>query len=204
MTQASMKIKLPKKLVKVLGLKLGDRLELVVDEEGNRVVTGNAEAPLMRHLVSGQTWKRMVLSMCVSFAKGGNCLPTGEIERTVDTDIIVDMLCGVRASRDYMHRFECGELKGSISVTVVAEPFSGRHARDLSVVQRINAVIALFTIMPVTLDIARRAGELARDYGLSLPDALIAATALARNAVLVTRNVEDFQSIPHLRLEVPY
>jgi len=33
-----MKVKLPKRLIKALGLKPGDRLELVVDEEGNGVV----------------------------------------------------------------------------------------------------------------------------------------------------------------------
>ncbi|MCS7265547.1 MAG: AbrB/MazE/SpoVT family DNA-binding domain-containing protein [Armatimonadetes bacterium] len=33
------KVKLPKRLIKALGLKPGDRIELVVDEEGNGVVT---------------------------------------------------------------------------------------------------------------------------------------------------------------------
>ncbi|MFN3421999.1 MAG: AbrB/MazE/SpoVT family DNA-binding domain-containing protein [Armatimonadota bacterium] len=38
MAQTLPKVKLPKKLIKALGLKPGDRLELVVDEEGNGVV----------------------------------------------------------------------------------------------------------------------------------------------------------------------
>lgn len=38
MAQVLPKIKLPKRLIKALGLKPGDRLELVVDEEGNGVV----------------------------------------------------------------------------------------------------------------------------------------------------------------------
>ena len=38
MAQVPMKVKLPKRLIKALGLKPGDRLELVVDEEGNGVV----------------------------------------------------------------------------------------------------------------------------------------------------------------------
>jgi len=38
MAQKPMKVKLPKRLIKALGLKAGDRLELVVDEEGNGVV----------------------------------------------------------------------------------------------------------------------------------------------------------------------
>ena len=38
MAQTLPKVKLPKRLIKALGLKPGDRLELVVDEEGNGVV----------------------------------------------------------------------------------------------------------------------------------------------------------------------
>jgi len=38
-----MKIKLPKRLIKALGLKPGDRLELVVDEEWNGVVVSPGE-----------------------------------------------------------------------------------------------------------------------------------------------------------------
>lgn len=38
MAQLPMKIKLPKRLIKALGLKPGDRIELIVDEEGNGVV----------------------------------------------------------------------------------------------------------------------------------------------------------------------
>ncbi len=40
MGQVSFKIKLPKRLIKALGLKPGDRLQLIVDEEGNGIVTG--------------------------------------------------------------------------------------------------------------------------------------------------------------------
>ncbi len=40
MQQVSFKIKLPKRLIKALGLKPGDRLQLIVDEEGNGIVTG--------------------------------------------------------------------------------------------------------------------------------------------------------------------
>ncbi len=38
MAEVLPKVKLPKRLIKALGLKPGDRLELVVDEEGNGVV----------------------------------------------------------------------------------------------------------------------------------------------------------------------
>lgn len=138
-----------------------------------------------------------------SGTNGGDRL-NGEVRRIVDTDIIVDMLRGLKASRDYIRRFELGELKGILSAVVIAELYAGRRTRDPTIARRIENVITLFTVVNIGPNIARMAGELMRDYGLSLPDALIAATALAYNAILVTRNVRDFQRIPNLRLEVPY
>lgn len=46
MAKAPMKVKLPKRLVKALGLKPGDRLELVVDDEGNGVVILSGESAI--------------------------------------------------------------------------------------------------------------------------------------------------------------
>jgi len=46
MAKAPMKIKLPKRLIKALGLKPGDRIELVVDEEGNGVVMFSGESAI--------------------------------------------------------------------------------------------------------------------------------------------------------------
>ncbi len=134
---------------------------------------------------------------------GGNRL-NGERRRIVDTNIIVDTLRGVQASRDYLRRFEVGELEGSLSVVSIAELFAGKGSRDLIVAKRLESFINLFTVLPVDAEIARKAGELVRNYGLSLPDAMIGATALIFGLTLVTRNVRDFSRIPNLRLEVPY
>jgi len=142
--------------------------------------------------------------MCANFAVSRASHLNGERERTIDTDILVDMLRGVQASRDYLLRFGRGELVGSISVIVVAELFAGRRTRDPSEALRIEIAISVFHIVPVTVEIARKAGELMRDYGLNLPDALIASTALLRDAILVTRNIRHYQRVPNLRLEVPY
>lgn len=43
-----------------------------------------------------------------------------------------------------------------------------------------------------------------RQYKIKLPDAIIAATALVHNLILVTRNTSDFKNIPELQLINPW
>jgi predicted nucleic acid-binding protein len=63
-------------------------------------------------------------------------------------------------------------------------------------------------VADVTADTARKAGELLARYGknpgLNPVDALIAATALDMDAVLVTRNKRHFDFIVGLIVDSPY
>ncbi len=123
-------------------------------------------------------------------------------ERTLDSDMLIEHLRGYRPYAGYIARYERGELRGCISAVTIAELFSVRRTKRLSERQRAEKFLSLFTFVPVGISIAIFAGELHRDYGLSLPDAIIAATALDLDIVLVNRNIRHFQRILNLRLEV--
>ncbi len=125
-------------------------------------------------------------------------------ERVLDSDVLVDHLRGYRGYAGYIARYERGELRGFISVITFAELLAARRTREPQERRRVEKLASLFTVVPVDIAIASTAGELRRDYGLSLPDAIVAATALRLGIVLVTRNIRHYQRIPHLRLEVPY
>jgi predicted nucleic acid-binding protein len=59
---------------------------------------------------------------------------------------------------------------------------------------------------PLTVNVARQAAVIFRTYGnigISLPDAIIAATALRYGIPVCTRNNKHFKNIPGLRIE-PY
>ncbi len=56
----------------------------------------------------------------------------------------------------------------------------------------ILAAPALYTLLPITLDIAKQAAEIRAAHGTSYNDALIAATALVHDLTLATRNEADF------------
>lgn len=129
-------------------------------------------------------------------------LPIGE--RTLDSDVLIDHLRGYQAYAGYIARYERGELRGYVSAVTVAELFAARRTREPVERKRVEKLLSLFIIVPVDMPISVLAGELRRDYGLSLPDAIVAATALNLGLVLVTRNIRHYQRIPNLRLEVPY
>jgi predicted nucleic acid-binding protein len=78
--------------------------------------------------------------------------------------------------------------------------------RDGSERNRLDEFLQAFEVAPVDDTIARNGGRYRRDYGKShsvgLPDALIAATADAVGAILVTLNKKHFPMLA--AVIVPY
>lgn len=92
-----------------------------------------------------------------------------------------------------------------ISAITEAELFAGRTMRDAESVERTELLLSVFEIVSVNSGVAREAGRLKREYDCSLPDALIAATAILLGAELITRNERHFKMIPVLfKFTVPY
>lgn len=110
----------------------------------------------------------------------------------VDTDVFVDHLRGARRLKQASDRIV-------YSVITRCELFAGRET-DESQIQRL---LGAFDEIPVARAIAERAGRLRRTTGIRTPDALIAATALEHQLILVTRNTRDFESVRGLRIRSP-
>ena len=106
----------------------------------------------------------------------------------VDTDVFIDHLRGAVELRPGKHRLH-------YSVISRAELFAGNTATNLT-----TQLLAPFREHPVDRATAERAGRVVREFGLRLPDALIAATALINHLQLSTRNTKDFDQVRGLRL----
>lgn len=113
------------------------------------------------------------------------------LELLVDTDVLIDHLRGERRLRAEGRRL-------GISVLSRCELFAGRDERE-----RLRRFLCPLIELPIDATIAELAGTTRRDTGIAVPDALIAATALAHRIPLLTRNRRHFDRVAELRIVAP-
>ena len=68
----------------------------------------------------------------------------------------------------------------------------------------LEAILGEFSEVAVTSDVIHEAIKLRRATKIRVPDALIAASAVVTESVLVSRNVKDFELVRHLKFENPF
>jgi len=117
-----------------------------------------------------------------------------------DSDIIIDYLRGFEGALKF---FESFDQDFTASVVTIAELYSGVRDNER---QELEYFMSLFTVFPLTAEIAKEAGFLRQSYfkshGMGLADAMIAATAKAHGATLVSLNVRHFSMMDNVL--VPY
>ncbi len=59
-------------------------------------------------------------------------------------------------------------------------------------------------IIELDPDVKIKTADIRKVYGLKMPDAIIAASAIVHNLTLLTRNVSDFKKIPQLNIINPW
>ena len=113
----------------------------------------------------------------------------------IDTDVLVDHLRGAR-------RLRLPRAVAWISVVTRAELFSGASAEE-SEQKGLAALLSIFDEIEVNRAIAERGGRIRRLTGVPLPDSLIAASALERGLVVMTRNQRHFARVDGITLHDP-
>jgi len=112
----------------------------------------------------------------------------------LDTDVLVDFLKGYGKAIALLSENSDRIILSSV---VVAELYAGVRGNKEEII--LNNFVSLFSIIPVTFEIAKAGGLYKRDYGKShgvgLADAMIAATCDAENAKLKTLNTKHYPMI---------
>ncbi len=121
----------------------------------------------------------------------------------LDTNIIVDYLRNYGPAVKFFRAISKDE-EILFSAITESELLTGSANNDNVAREKLLHFLNNMTKVSLNNPVAMFAGDIRRENGLSLPDAIIAATALAHNAELMTRNVKDFRNVPELRVRSPY
>ncbi len=122
----------------------------------------------------------------------------------IDSDILIDHLRGYRSALDFIDTLTTDDVKVCFSVISEAEIYVNVRPGEE---RAIEALFDSLNRVAVSGEIARKAGEYCaqygRSHGLTLPDALIAATAFVIAADLFTRNVRHYP-MTDVKIITPY
>lgn len=115
-----------------------------------------------------------------------------------DTDVMVDFLRGYPKAVALVKNNSSQII---LSCVVAAELYAGvRSEREMTA---LDSLMRLFNIIPISFDLAKAAGLYQRDYarshGIGLADAIIAATAAAENAEILTLNTKHYPMVKGLK-----
>lgn len=122
----------------------------------------------------------------------------------LDTNIIINFLRGDQLTVLFLKgTLGSGSLIHCCEMTI-AETYSGMRENERSATE---AFLNSLVYLPIHREAAQQAGEWRRFYrgqgrNITLADALIAATALDYNLILLTENLKDYP-MPELKKERP-
>lgn len=119
----------------------------------------------------------------------------------IDTDILIDYTHDKsKVLRILLSEQKLNKVELFINPVVLAEFFTDQKLKNNNYMERISGFMGLFNIIDITGKIGLLAGQYLRENKINaLRDALIAASCLSNDCILLTRNKKHFQHIPKLQ-----
>ena len=120
----------------------------------------------------------------------------------IDTNAVIDYLGNkfVTSSMDFMNTIIDAVPNVSVVTKIEVLSFNAPEQHNQLLVNFINDA----TVFDLTDNIVEASIEIRKKHKTKLPDAIIAATALVYDLVLITRNISDFKNIDGLKVIDPH
>lgn len=119
----------------------------------------------------------------------------------LDTNIVIDF-CNSKLSEN-ARKLLIG-IEPSISVITQIELFASSNIPQQEELNLQDFVSICTVYDNINTDIVNKTISIRQQHKTKLPDAIIAATALVYDLVLITRNTRDFKNIEGLKLLDPF
>jgi predicted nucleic acid-binding protein len=116
----------------------------------------------------------------------------------LDTNILIDFLNGIKAAESEIVRYR----QPMISPITWMEVLAG--AQDDEERVTLKQFLKAFELAALTETVMELAAKLRTESRLRLPDAIVLASALSANLILVTRNTKDFNPKTWANVRIPY
>jgi len=121
----------------------------------------------------------------------------------LDTTVFIDLFRNFKPAVDFFSGLT-DYTEVVFSAVSEAELIAGKYCDNPDYREKTLHFLANFTKIPVDNKIAIMAGDVKRKYGVDLPDAIIAASALVTNSTILTSNVKDFDKIKDVKVKKPF
>jgi len=118
----------------------------------------------------------------------------------IDSDILIDHLRQKTSIVSSLSQISTDLNLFHLSTLSEMEIWSGQSTKDLSIQKQITRLLSTFHKISPDSKICQLAGELRRDLNLTPVDAIIAATAVVNNFILLTRNIKHYQSVKKIKI----
>ena len=118
----------------------------------------------------------------------------------IDTNVVIDVLGNVMP---YDVKQRVVQMQPVVSAVTYIEAL-GWHQISLYQLNILQKFMDNATIIPINQPVIEMTVQIRQQKKIGLGDAIIAATAIVNNQILVTRNVSDFKSIDELVIFNPW
>lgn len=121
----------------------------------------------------------------------------------LDTNVVIDYFKAALPKKSMQLLSTILDEQPVISVITQIEILGFKNP-NVNEVAILSQLVQEAEIINLTNAVINQTIELRKQYRIKLPDAIIAATAIAFNLTLVTRNISDFSKITELMVFNPY